>query len=121
MVTTVVSGVPTLTSGRPVPVMTMSNVSEASARVSSIAITDAQSGPRLGMGPAGMVMVVMVKEKSPGPARKKVCNVQLETTLMLWKEIQVVFMKWYLQYTTIEGPKVTKGAQLYLLLCIYQV
>ena len=48
----------------------MSNSSGPSTSVSSVANTVEQSGPTLGIGPAGIVIVVKDNVKSPVPVKK---------------------------------------------------
>ena len=64
MVTVVAFGVPTLTSERSVPAIEILNSSLPSRVASFNAVTFTQSFSVLGIAPAGIVMLIILREKS---------------------------------------------------------
>ena len=77
MVTVVVEAVPTVTSGKQVPLILISKSSLISKIVSSVAVTLTQSDPSVGIGPGGIVMFVLPNDKS-SPAPVKILELKLK-------------------------------------------
>ena len=64
MVTIVVEPVPTVASGKLVPVILISKSSFISKIESSVAVTFTQSDPSVGIGPGGIMILGMLNDKS---------------------------------------------------------